>query len=164
MGGRNSIALAESNRSIVLRLSGYGNPVRRDRSFMSSNHPLKNDDSVCHQLGQLMLDVKKYSVIVAYNTEHLTQDIDMTRKLHNTLMATLASSSLLILGIVASSPIAPEFRTVSTNSVLASLEAHAEIAANAINQPEATPIQQARAVRHRRQSLAMPFYSFAPRS
>ena len=88
----------------------------------------------------------------------------MTRKLHNTLMATIASSSLLIVGIVASSPIAPEFSTASTDSVVASLEAQAGIAANVINQTEATPIQQARAVRHRRQSLAMPFYSFAPRS
>ena len=88
----------------------------------------------------------------------------MTRKLHNTLMATIASSSLFIAGIIASSPIAPEFGETSTDSALVSLDAPTGMAANAINQTEAAPIQQARAVRHRRQSLAMPFYSFAPRS
>ena len=111
-----------------------------------------------------MLDVKKYSVIVAYNTEHLTQDIDMTRKLHNTLMAAIASSSLLVVGIIASSPVAQEIGTTSTASVLVSLGAQTGITASAIDQTEAAPLQRARAVRHRRQSLAMPFYSFAPRS
>ena len=88
----------------------------------------------------------------------------MTRKLHNTLMATLASSTLLVAGIIASSPVAPESGETSTTSVLVSLDAQGEMAANSINKTEAAPIQQARAVRHRRQSLAMPFYSFAPRS
>ncbi|MGV8922879.1 MAG: hypothetical protein ACOH1L_05970 [Thermomonas sp.] len=123
--------------------------------------------SVCHQLGQFLLDAMKSSVIVAYNTEHPTQDIDMTRKLHNTLMATIASSSLLVAGIMAGSRAAPEFdtaSTASTASVLVSLDAQVEMVANSIEQKEAAPIKQARAVRHRRQSLAMPFYSFAPRS
>ena len=88
----------------------------------------------------------------------------MTRKLHNTLMATIASSSLLVAGIMAGSRAAPEFDTASTASVLVSLDAQGEMVANSIEQKEAAPIKQARAVRHRRQSLAMPFYSFAPRS
>ncbi len=89
----------------------------------------------------------------------------MTRKLHNTLMATIASSSLLVAGMIASSPVAPEFGTTSPANVLVSLDAQVDMAADAIEQTtEAAPMQPTRAVRHRRQSLAMPFYSFAPRS
>ncbi len=60
----------------------------------------------------------------------------MTRKLHNTLMATIASSSLLVAGIIASSPVAPEFGSSSTASVLVSLDAQVEMAANTIDQTE----------------------------
>ena len=88
----------------------------------------------------------------------------MTRKLHNTLMAIIASSSLLIVGIIASSPAAPELDTASTASVHASSDTPAELVAGVIDLVEAAPIQQPRAARHRQQSLAMPFFSFAPRS
>ncbi len=91
----------------------------------------------------------------------------MSRKLHNTLMAVIASSSLLVVGIIASSPVAPEFGASSIASLPPSFDTQAETAASGLDQldqTEAAPIQQARAVRHRRQSLAMPFYSFAPRS
>ena len=115
-------------------------------------------------VGPQVLDGKKPSVIVAYNTERLTQDIDMTRKLHNTLMAAIASSSLLVVGTIASSPVGLELGTTSTASMLDSINTHVEMTANAIDQAEVAPIKQASAVRHRRQSLAMPFYSFAPRS
>ena len=96
----------------------------------------------------------------------------MTRKLHNTLMAVIASSSLLIVGVIASAPVTTEFGASSIASLPLSLDTQAfdlqaEPAASGLDRPdqtEAAPIQQARAVRHRRQSLAMPFYSFAPRS
>jgi Neuraminidase (sialidase) len=113
-----------------------------------------------------MLDGVNSSVIVAYNTEHPKQDTTMTRKLHNTLMAAIASSSLLVVGIIASSPITPYQGANKNNtaSVLASIDSQAVMASDAIDQADAAPIQRARAVRHSRQSLAMPFFSFAPRS
>ncbi|MDI1253258.1 hypothetical protein [Thermomonas sp.] len=88
----------------------------------------------------------------------------MTRKLHNTLMAAIASSSLLVVGIIASSPITPHLDATNTASVLASIDSQAVMASDAIDEADAAPIQRARAVRHSRQSLAMPFFSFAPRS
>ena len=88
----------------------------------------------------------------------------MTRKLHNTLMAIIASSSLLIVGIIASSPAAPELDTASTASVIASIDTPVELVAGVIDLTEAAPIQKSRTARHRQQSLAMPFFSFAPRS
>ena len=88
----------------------------------------------------------------------------MTRKLHNTLMAVIASSSLLVVGIIAGSPVAPELNATGSASMLASIETKADMAVDAIDQADAVPIQQARSLRHRRQSLAMPFFSFATRS
>ena len=88
----------------------------------------------------------------------------MTRKLHNTLMAAIASSSLLVVGIIASSPVAPELNATSSASMYASIETQAGMAADAIEQTDAVPMQKVRTVQHRRQSLAMPFFSFAPRS
>lgn len=88
----------------------------------------------------------------------------MTRKLHNTLMAAIASSSLLVVGIIASSPVTPHLGTTNTANVLASIDSQVEMPSDAIDQADAAPIQRARAARHSRQSLAMPFFSFAPRS
>ena len=89
----------------------------------------------------------------------------MTRKLHNTLMAAIASSSLLVVGLIASTPTAPNLGEVNAANVLASIDAQAEIVGDSIDQAEAVTIQRAHAsVQHRRQSLAMPFFSFAPRS
>ncbi len=86
----------------------------------------------------------------------------MTRKLHNTLMAAIASSSLLVVGIIASSPVAPTAEATSTAGMLAAIDTQAESTADASDQAEAAPTRKP--VRYRRQSLAMPFYSFAPRS
>ncbi len=87
----------------------------------------------------------------------------MTRKLHNTLMAIIVSSSLLVVGIIASSPVALELGTATNAGVITSIDSPM-MRTVAIEQTDPAPIQKARAVRHRRQSLAMPFYSFAPRS
>lgn len=88
----------------------------------------------------------------------------MTRKLHNTLMAVITSSSLLVAGILASAPAAPEFVMTGTTPALVSLDTQVQSTANVIEKTEAASTGQARAVKHRRQSLAMPFFSFAPRS
>jgi hypothetical protein len=114
-------------------------------------------------LGQFLLDGQKSSVIVAYNTEHPEQDITMTRKLHNTLMAVITSSSLLVVGLVASSPITSH-DTTDTASVLAAIDAGEQVALGAIDDAEPAPNRPVRAARHNRQSPAMPFFSFAPRS
>ncbi|MEO5622215.1 MAG: hypothetical protein ABIQ78_02185 [Dokdonella sp.] len=87
----------------------------------------------------------------------------MTRKLHNTLMATIASSGLLVAGFLASTPVTPELDAAT--AVIASIDSQAVTASDAIDQQVETPLlQTARSVRHSRQSLAMPFFSFAPRS
>lgn len=86
----------------------------------------------------------------------------MTRKLHNTLMATIASSGLLVAGFLASTPVNPELDAAT--AVIASIESQAANASDAIDQVETPLLQPVRSVRHSRQSLAMPFFSFAPRS
>lgn len=87
----------------------------------------------------------------------------MNRKLHNTTMALIASSSLFVLGLLAGSP-APEQPATSVSDA-ASFDADKAMAtAEAID----TGIDHADAVTHRqvrrpRQSVSMPFFSFAPR-
>lgn len=89
----------------------------------------------------------------------------MTRKLHNTLMAVITSSSLLVVGLIASTPVTSDLDSNNTASILASLDKQADTDANGIDGAGQAPIQRTRPVRHGRQaSLAMPFFSFAPRS
>ncbi|MEO5629739.1 MAG: hypothetical protein ABIQ62_08230, partial [Thermomonas sp.] len=102
-------------------------------------------------------------VIVAYNTEHPTQDTTMTRKLHNTLMAVIASSSLLIVGLIAGAPVVPKLEADNSTNVLASIAADAEALADNVEEPSTLPARRTRGERHSRQALAMPFFSFAPR-
>ncbi|MEO6155386.1 MAG: hypothetical protein ABIP16_06635 [Thermomonas sp.] len=88
----------------------------------------------------------------------------MTRKLHNTLMAVIASSSLLVVGLVASSPVAPDLGAINTASVLVSIDPSVAMGSVAMERADVAPVQRPRTVRTSRQSLAMPFFSFAPRS
>ncbi len=88
----------------------------------------------------------------------------MTRKLHNTLMAVIASSSLLVVGMIASTPVATDPGANNAASVLASIDSQLGMEGDAIDHADAAPRQRARTARHSRQSLAMPFFSFAPRS
>ena len=88
----------------------------------------------------------------------------MTRKLHNTLMATIASSGLLVVGLNASTPVAPELNAGTANVVVASVDAPPAMSSDVIDHADAPLLQQARSMRHSRQTLAMPFFSFAPRS
>ena len=118
---------------------------------------------MCLQLGQIVLDEAKVSVIVAYNTEHPKQDIAMTRKLHNTLMAVIASSSLLVVGMIAGTPLAPNLDANYSPTALASIAADADTLVETVEQPDTSPARQARGARHSRPELSMPFFSFAPK-
>lgn len=86
----------------------------------------------------------------------------MNRKLHNTVMAMIASSSLFVLGLLTASP---ALSPAPASAVAASFDADETVAAEAVDneadQVEASPRRQIR--RPRQQSVAMPFFSFAPR-
>lgn len=87
----------------------------------------------------------------------------MNRKLHNTVMAMIASSSMFVLGLLTASPVVPSLAHGET--VVASLDAGEVPAAEAVDD-RAEPVQAAprrHARRGRQQSVAMPFFSFAPR-
>ena len=92
----------------------------------------------------------------------------MTRKLHNTVSALLASTALLVVSLMAASPIVPTPAT----SVAAGLD---QVPVAALAAGVATPVlpltDDARAGhsgpsaaprRRHRQSVAMPYFSFAP--
>ncbi len=89
----------------------------------------------------------------------------MNRKLHNTVMAMIASSSLFVLGLLTASPAVPALATTPPSAAIASLDADKARASDALDgkadQAEASPRRQLR--RPRQQSVAMPFFSFAPR-
>ena len=86
----------------------------------------------------------------------------MTRKLHNTLMAVIASSSLLVVGLIAGAPVVPELNANGNSNAFVSIAADADMLTGNVEQPDALPPRQTRGTRHSRQVLAMPFYSFAP--
>jgi hypothetical protein len=88
----------------------------------------------------------------------------MNRKLHNTTLALIASSSLFVLGLLTASPAtapAPE----PALAAAASFDADRAVASEAVEgdagSAAAAPRRHARRVH--RQSVAMPFFSFAPR-
>lgn len=86
----------------------------------------------------------------------------MNRKLHNTVMAMIASSSLFVLGLLTSTPAMPGLSPVSTSTQIASID-HEDATATGdqADRVEAAPRRHVR--RSRQQSVAMPFFSFAPR-
>ena len=89
----------------------------------------------------------------------------MNRKLHNTVMAMIASSSLFVLGLLTASPTVPALAPAPGSVAATSFEADRTVAAEAtddnVARAEAAPRRHAR--RGRQQSVAMPFFSFAPR-
>lgn len=92
----------------------------------------------------------------------------MNRKLHNTLTALLASSSLLVLGLVAGRPVAttPSPTTPAIASIAAIEEqAAADAATDAVDAGKRTEpsASQRHGLRGKRHSVAMPFFSFTPR-
>ena len=89
----------------------------------------------------------------------------MNRKLHNTAMAMIASSSLFVLGLLTATPMAPARAPAAVPVAVASFDADHAVAAEAVDgnveQVETSPRRHVR--RARQQSVAMPFFSFAPR-
>ncbi len=93
----------------------------------------------------------------------------MNRKLHNTTMALIASSSLFVLGLLIGGPTAPTQESASAQA--ASFDADRAVAVEHVDdqagqagqarQSDAAPHPHVR--RAQRQSLSMPFFSFAPR-
>ena len=93
----------------------------------------------------------------------------MNRKLHNTTMALIASSSLFLLGLLIGVPTAPTQESASAQA--ASFDADRAVAVEHVDdqagqagqarQSDAAPHPHVR--RAQRQSLSMPFFSFAPR-
>ena len=90
----------------------------------------------------------------------------MNRKLHNTLMAVIASSSLLTLGLIAGSPVMPSLHGPADPSAFAAQEdapALPDAATQDGKSASAAGRPHARAARGNRQSVSMPFFSFFPR-
>ena len=89
----------------------------------------------------------------------------MNRKLHNTTMALIASSSLFVLGLLTASPADHGRVPAPAPLAAAAFDADHAVAAEAVDetveQVEAAPRRHVR--RARQQSVAMPFFSFAPR-
>jgi len=85
----------------------------------------------------------------------------MNRKLHNTLMAVIASSSLLTLGLIAGTPAMPTLDAIVASHAVASFEETPAVP-NAAAEP-GEPSGPTRVVRGNRQSVSMPFFSFVPR-
>lgn len=90
----------------------------------------------------------------------------MTRKLHNTLMALVASSSLLTLSLIAGTPVMPSLHDTVTPAALANLDQTPALPEASIGdgQPASmsSPVQT-KVLRGKRQSVSMPFFSFVPR-
>ncbi|MES2858676.1 MAG: hypothetical protein V4704_05800 [Pseudomonadota bacterium] len=90
----------------------------------------------------------------------------MNRKLHNTLMAIIASSSLLTLGLIAGAPVMPTLHAGVDPTAIATIEEVTALPDAAIDDVEPaanTPRSSVRTVRGNRQSVSMPFFSFVPR-
>ena len=86
----------------------------------------------------------------------------MIRKLHNTLIGLVTCSCLLLVGLLMAVPATPDIAPAGITPSLADLDAAEPALADAGPQDdEATP--PARRTRHGRQTVAMPFFSFAPR-
>ncbi len=90
----------------------------------------------------------------------------MNRKLHNTLMAIIASSSLLTLGLIAGTPVMPSLQAMVTPNAVATLDevpAVPDTKAEGGEPASTTPRAHTRLARGNRQSVSMPFFSFVPR-
>ncbi|WP_256644963.1 hypothetical protein [Thermomonas paludicola] len=88
----------------------------------------------------------------------------MNRKLHNSLMAVITCSALLVTALLASVPADSQPMPQALAGPLAR-GAHADLEASQARSAEALPEHPGRATaRHAQQSLRMPFFSFSPRS
>ena len=82
----------------------------------------------------------------------------MNRKLHNSLVAIAASAALLVVGLLAATPIPPALP--AAGDVVAAVDQADTDATHAEDASEQRVIGK---TRHRGQSMRMPFCSFAPR-
>ena len=82
----------------------------------------------------------------------------MNRKLHNSLVAIAASASLLVVGLLAATPIPPALP--AAGDVVAAVD---QADTDTTHAEDASEQRVSGKTRHRGQSMRMPFFSFAPR-
>lgn len=88
----------------------------------------------------------------------------MNRKLHNSLMAVITCSALLVTALLASVPADSQPMPPALAGTLAN-RAGTGLKASQASSTEALPEHTGRTTaRHAQQSLRMPFFSFSPRS
>ena len=87
----------------------------------------------------------------------------MNRKLHNSLMAVISSSALLVVGLLAAVP-AQQSLVPEPRIALASAEAAPADVSLLVDEADRTTEAPRRQARFRGQSVQMPFFSFVPRS
>ena len=87
----------------------------------------------------------------------------MNRKLHNSLMAVISSSALLVVGLLAAVP-AQQSLVPPPMITLASAEAVPADVSLLADEDDRTTEAPRRQARFRGQSVQMPFFSFVPRS
>ena len=86
----------------------------------------------------------------------------MNRKLHNSLMAVVSSSALLVVGLLAAVP-AQQSLVPQPMIALAIVEAAPADGSPLVDQTEGNAETPRRQSRTRGQSVQMPFFSFVPR-
>ena len=86
----------------------------------------------------------------------------MNRKLHNSLMAVVSSSALLVVGLLAAVP-AQQSLVPQPMVALAIGEAAPADGTPLVDQADSTTEAPRRQARFRGQSVQMPFFSFVPR-
>lgn len=84
----------------------------------------------------------------------------MNRKLHNSLMAVVSSSALLVVGLLAA---VPAQQSLVPQPMIAIAEAAATDGTPLADQTEGNADAPRRQARSRGQSVQMPFFSFVPR-
>ena len=89
----------------------------------------------------------------------------MNRKLHNSLMAMMASSTLFLVGLLVVGPGPTSLDPASSMTAVAALDADAADIQAGVAQDEVadTAAPPHRGIRARQQSVRMPFFSFVPR-
>lgn len=87
----------------------------------------------------------------------------MNRKLHNSLMAVMASSTLFLVGLLVVGPGPSSLQPMPPMTAVAALDVDAVDADGGSDEVADTAAPARHQARARYQSVRMPFYSFAPR-
>ena len=85
----------------------------------------------------------------------------MNRKLHNSLMAVVASSALLVVGLLAAVP--AQQSLVPQPMIALAIADSAPADGTLVGEADSTTEAPRRQARFRGQSVQMPFFSFVPR-